>query len=1386
MTAWRHHLRRARFAVTALVAAVLIAAAVAMGVVQLLLPLATHYPNFIARQLSERLHRPVKFAAVSSEWQPSGPLLKVRDLTLGPAKPDGASITLPHAALKFDFGAWLHPAHRWITLRLNDMKLQVEHTASGWEVAGFSNTPGGSHASLQSLPVDLDLRNLHVEIDDAVGHHAWQLFAPRLRVVNVGHAARFGGSIRQFGTRQAVAISGRVEAATRNYDLYVSTSDLDLAEAARGVDLHGYAVAGGRADVELWGTWRGGKLASASLRYDLRGVVASGPGGRSLDLPVLSGVVQGTRGRDGWQIAWRGPGKSGENIDGAGGMRVELRGGPGKWRVTVAARAIDLSPWLSLLAMAPQAPQTLVDWVSNAQPHVELDTAALAWDEGGRYSATLRFSDLHAAASGAIPGLALERGTIRADNEACSLELPSQAAMLAVTDVFRKPFSFTRFGGNLVAWRENRVWNAAADSLQFVDEEGLAGGGNAHLVWAGKGHAPFLSAYAVLDHATVPDAKRFLPYHRMSRALVAWMDHALVGGEVTSGRVLMRGNLDDWPFTDHRGRFEAVATVSDASFDFSDAWPRATEVDAAMDFIDNHMGIVATHAKVRGVTTTHAVATIPDLGHGVLNLDVQGGGGGAQLLDFVRHTPVATDAADALEGLAINGSAKFGIRLTIPLDRVQDFTLDGKVDLAHADVTAKKWKVALQDLGGAMLIDQKGFRAPALTGKFRGAPATLSMAVGGAVSDPADIVEASLDTRASAQTLVQGYPDIVPLISHVSGAAPFHVGVRLVRGAGGAPATPILNVQSSLVGLALDFPAPLDKPAAAALPLNLTLQLPPDGAPLSVSLGEILQVRGKLADPAHHLAAALAMRFGANMPTRIPAAGLVVDGHARQLDVSGWIQQALGSGPGAAFPQLLHANLSADDAQVFGTDLGALRFDYQAGTGQDAIGFDGTAVKGTVTLPTKDLMARGITAHFAYLHWPQAPKPKKSEQPPPPPEPPQVTSPIAPTAIPPLHVTLGDLRVGDMNLGATTFESMPNALGMHVASFDSKHEGFTMHATGDWNGTMAFSQSHFLVDIAAQDFGKTLAAFGFSGLLAGGKDTHIHIEGAWPGGPSSFSLAWMTGKLSINIGEGRILAVKPGLGRVLGLLSVRELPSRLMLHFGDVFKSGFGFDRATANFTVKDGSAFTKDMLIDAPAARITMHGRAGFRARDYDLTIDVTPHLGGTLPVVGAVLGGPVGAAAGLVVQGLVGKGINRAAGSVYRVTGTWDEPKIVTVKGAEPPPPANAASLPSPALPPPAPAPATSAPLPSGIPVLPNSAASAPPPSATSAADASTSGTPAAPRPRAASASSSAVIRPPAASTPAPSASSAAGAPASSRAVPSSAASPSAAVPAAASSAH
>ncbi|MES2403666.1 MAG: YhdP family protein [Pseudomonadota bacterium] len=1098
--------------------------------------------------------------------------------------------------------------------------------------------------------------------------------APRLRVVNVGDVIRFGGSVQQMGTQQAVTINGSMSTGARDYALHVATRDLDLAAAARGVDLRGYAVQGGRGDIELWGRWQNGKLVSAAARYSLSRLAATGPDGRAVDLASLAGVAKLTRAQDGWDIAWRGPGKPRANIDQAGGLVVHVRGHSNAWRVTAAAHAVDLAPWLSLLAMAPQAPPTFAQWVDHARPYAQIDDAAVAWQQNGRYDATVRFSNLGAAATGAVPGIVLAQGVVRADDQALSLELPPQAATLAVTDVFRKPFVLKQLGGSLVAWREDGLWNIAADGLHFDNGE-LAGSARARLVWPGGGRRPFVSAYAVLDRAKVADADLFWPYRSMPPSLVAWLDHALVGGEVTSARVVIHGDLDHWPFLDRTGRFEATGTVQNATFDFADNWPRATGVDAAVDFVDNRMGIVATHATVQGVTATHAVASIPDLHDGTLGLDIQGGGSGAQLLDFVRHSPVGAGALDALQGLQVGGTGKFGIKLAIPLAHAENFTLGGQVDLAKADVTASKWNLALKGLDGPLQIDSKGFHANGLSAMFRGAPAKLSIAVGsGNVSDPKDIVEASLDTRVSAQTLVQGYPDLGGLAAHASGVAPFHIGVNVVAGQGSAPVTPILDLKSSLAGIALDFPAPLDKPANSELPLHLSLQLPPAGAPLTVSLGDVLQVRGRLADPARKLPTAMAMNFGSTLPTEMPAQGLAVRGHAPRMDVSGWIEQALGGSSGGAFPQLSRADVSTDAAQVFGTDLGALQFSFEAGARSDAIAFEGAAVKGTIDLPTSDLATRGISADFQHLYWPEPPPPKT----PGPPPPPQVTSPVAPFSIPPLHVRIGDLRLGKAQLGTTTFESAPTLQGMFISKFDSKGADFTIQSHGNWNGSTRTSTSQMVIDISSHDFGKTLAAFGFSGLLAGGKDAHVHIDGTWPGAPSGFSLAWMSGKLDIKAGEGRILAVKPGLGRLLGLLSLRDLPSRLMLHFGDVFKSGFGFDQASANFTLKDGSAFTQNMVIMAPAARIVMQGRTGFRARDYDLTVDVTPHVGGTLPVVGAVIGGPVGAAAGLVVQGLIGKGINKAAGSIYRVTGSWDKPKIETVASA-PVPAASTGATPS-----------------------------------------------------------------------------------------------------------
>src|SRR5262249_15228714 len=161
--------------------------------------------------------------------------------------------------------------------------------------------------------------------------------------------------------------------------------------------------------------------------------------------------------------------------------------------------------------------------------------------------------------------------------------------------------------------------------------------------------------------------------------------------------------------------------------------------------------------------------------------------------------------------------------------------------------------------------------------------------------------------------------------------------------------------------------------------------------------------------------------------------------------------------------------------------------------------------------------------------------------------------------------------------------------------------------------------------------------------------------GNWNGPPSAFGLATLDGTLKVSVQEGRIPDADPGAGRIFGLFNLGAIPRRLTLDFGDLFKSGFSFDSITGTFTLKNGDATTTDLTVKGPTADIRVSGRTGIKAKDYNQVMEVTPHVGGTLAVGGAIVGGPIGAAAGALLQGIFHKQINQATRIRYSVTGSW-----------------------------------------------------------------------------------------------------------------------------------
>ena len=760
-------------------------------------------------------------------------------------------------------------------------------------------------------------------------------------------------------------------------------------------------------------------------------------------------------------------------------------------------------------------------------------------------------------------------------------------------------------------------------------------------------------------------AKLFWPLGAMSPGTIGWLDHALVSGQLDQAQVLLRGDLADWPFRHNEGRFEARAVINDLTLDYGKDWPRVEGVNAVASFVNNGMLIEVSDGQSLGVKADKAVALIPDFADGLLDLNVQGSGSGASLMNFVRNSPIGRRQADTLAKLTLGGSGSFDFHLSLPLKHAQDLQLSGSAQLTDADLSAPAWNLQLDQLSGPLQFDAHGMLAGPLVGGFRGQPSRLQLAIGAATGDPASVLSAQLRGNYAFAELVQGYPSLQWLAQTADGRSPFMVGFSIAHVPGSDTLAKTLTIDSSLDGITLKLPAPLHKPAAANLPLHLALGLPVNGSDLQFGLGQLLRGHLQLPDGAQHpLRGTLAL--GSEMPQELPPQGLRIRGHADQLDITGWVQHVV-AGSGSGGPALESLDLSAAHSEWFGRPLGAITVRATPQPGTLNIDVSGPAMAGNFSVPTQAMDKRGITARLQRLYWPKdatvsktpaamaAPASAVADNP--------ADTGINPQALPPLHLWVSDLRLGDAKLGDARLETWPTARGLHIDQLRALSSRVQITGSGDWDGSASDSHTQMRIEFAAENLGDMLSALGYEGLFEGGK-THDRLDARWPGAPSALALANMDGKLSVNVSNGRIPEVPAGVGRLFGLVSVAELPRRLTLDFGDVFGKGLAFDSIKGDFRLADGNATTDNLVILGPAANISISGRTGLRAHDYDQQVRVVPHIGNSLPLVGAVVGGPIGAAAGFAMQGLLGRGLNQAAAARYKVTGSWDKPVMTLIE--------------------------------------------------------------------------------------------------------------------------
>lgn len=1283
----RRGLRRARRGAWYVVAIGLVLMALGAGITSQLLPLAERHPDRVAEWLGKRAGRPVSFDHLDTAWTRRGPLLRLDGLRIGEGE---HAIPIGEAEVLVAQYAGLLPGRSFTELRLRGLELTLERTGDGrWQVRGLpgeAQAGGDPFAALEGLG-ELQVAGGVLVVDaPGIGVQArLDEVDLRLRVDD----DRVRASARAWMVPGASPLDIRAELDRHSGDarawLGLLRADLAAWSELRAGDI-GPVAGSGR--VEAWARLRGDRVESVQVRGALAGVRlqrGAAAGVREVDLGELAVDARWATVDGGWRLDAPRLRMGGEGAQVLDGLLVA----GGAHRALVAGR-IDAGALLALAPLAPGLPEAFADWLRRARPQGVLHGVEVVGAPGGPLRARARVEGLGFAVLGDAPGVSGVSGELRGD--AGGLVFTPDPAAVVVVDWpagFGPPAHEVRLRGEVVAWREGAAWDVRTPGLR-IDGEGYGVDVRGGLDFPGDGTLPLIDLAADVDDADVPVAKRFWIRHQMPAAAVEWLDGALLGGRVRDGQAVVSGDLDDWPFEAGasgagKGVFHATARLEGAEVRFDPGWPAATALDGRVDF--KAAGFtVEGQARLGGVPVRALHAGITSFGDAPLTVDAGIEGDAAPVLAVLRASPLRQGREETLDALVASGPlrASFGMVLPLHEDEVEaGLRVAGRVALAGARLEEKRWALVFDDVHGEARYDQGGFAAQGLRVRREGQPGRLSLRAGAGHVQARDMAfEAGLEASLASSELAARAPGLAWLGEHLHGRSAWTLALGLPADAGADGAGGRLQLRSDLVGTRLTLPEPLGKPASEPLDARIDLTLPMGEDDIDVVLGNRVALRARSRGGRTGVAAVLG---GGRVEAPPPDSGLRISGRTPVLDALEWAGLAGGGEPGGDDLALHGVDLQVDRLQLLGAVFPDTRVVARPGRGTTAIRFDGEALAGTLSVP----QAGGgtLAAHLERLHWRsagtgagagQAASAADAEA-----DAGAETAATAaagrdidPASVPPLVIVVDDLRMSDAPLGRMELRTRPIAGGLQVETLQLRSPRQSIDVLGRWTGRGDGARTRMELAVQSRDVGALLGGFGLGGRVDRGEGT-ARFQGAWPGSPAGFRLGALEGSLVVAVKDGRLVEVEPGAGRFLGLLSVAELPRRLMLDFRDFFSRGFVFNRIDGTLRFGDGLARSEGLVIDGAAAEIHIGGSADLRAQTYDQVIEVQPRTGGLLTAVGAITAGPVGAAVGAVANAVFEKPLGRMGARIYHVTGPWKDPKVV-VEGREPPaaaPPAPAA---------------------------------------------------------------------------------------------------------------
>lgn len=949
---------------------------------------------------------------------------------------------------------------------------------------------------------------------------------------------------------------------------------------------------------------------------------------------------------------------------------------------SLTANQIDLGALSQLTAYLPLAADVR-QFLATYHPRGQLSGLDARWQGDAvagnlkTYALESRFQRLALNAQGDLPGFAGLSGEASVNEKGGHLTLDSTRASIDLPGVF--PVARTELE-RLDAQARWTLGEAGLDvdltRLAFANAEAA---GSAAGVYRKQGEGPgYIDLKATLTHADARAVWRYIP-HTVGDATRNWLRDSLISGKAGEAKLTLKGNLADFPFLDPaKGQFLVTVKAEDVVLDYANGWPRIEHIYGNLRFAGAGMVVDAQRGTILGAKLGATRAEIPDLDLDtpVIEITGQAEGPTAEFLKFIDQSPVAERIDRFTEGMRASGIGHLDIALKIPLDEQQlnEAKIKGEYRFQNNTVSVDTALPPLRQVNGSIRFSGSELNLPEIRASLFGGPLSIK---GGLQKDGRVLITlngtANVDQlrqpngagapvkRPGRQNKAQGEAaeaqdgqgaESFPLLAHLSGSAAYRGEVRINK----RDADLVIN--SSLTGLRSTLPEPFGKAANESLPLRFEKRiLTADAAgamrdQLLASLGQKLSFQAIR----HRQGGSFVVEraaLGIGRAQALPDKGFIVGVSAPRIDLDLWrtlFQTDSGgnaqSGQAAAGLMPNAVSLATPELRAFGRLLNDVSLNAEAASGQWQLHLDSRQAGGEIRW---DGAGRGkLTARLKQL----IVDPEESEN--------AVTAEEkeAMKELPALDVVAEDFRFGKRRFGRLELQAVNagEAWDLNKVQMNAPHGILT--GKGQWRMTPGLGRTHLNFTLNSDDVGKLLDQLGYVGMISGGT---AKLAGRldWPGAPTGFELAALDGALSLEAGRGQFLKVKPGAGRLLGLISLQSLPRRISLDFRDVFSAGFAFDSIAGDLALKGGVMRTERLQIDGPAARVLMRGETDLKRETQRLFVTVQPELG-TTAALGVALVNPVAGVATLLANKLLQDPLNQMFGFDYLVTGSWDDPKV------------------------------------------------------------------------------------------------------------------------------